>query len=87
MIKIEKLLGTASVMLNGKPHPVYLAQVFDDKVLASLVVHTGTVVYSVDESHIVEVSAPQEPALVVRPTTTKIIKPAPRGTVKQVVTK
>lgn len=92
MVKIEKLLdgARASIMLNGKAHPVYLAQTFADDVLASLIVHSGKIVYSINETEIVEVAAEKvmakpEPAVV--QSTAKVVQPAPRTPVKQVVKK
>lgn len=59
MIKIEKLLdnATATFVRENKTIPVFAGQILTDYEGTTLQVLTGTVMYSIDESKIVNVSA------------------------------
>lgn len=60
MIKIEKLLDGARVTIqrNGLEVTLLEGQLFPEHELNSLKVHSGRVVYSVNEQEVVEAAAP-----------------------------
>jgi hypothetical protein len=59
MIKIEQLKNgaKATIIRNAVTQPVYVGMTLTDIELASLEIGSGTVVYTVDEIEVVEVSA------------------------------
>jgi hypothetical protein len=59
MVKIEKLLDGAKVTIerNGVEAAVLEGQLFPEYELNTLKVHSGKVIYSVDETDVVEVAA------------------------------
>lgn len=64
MIKFERLSkdAKATIVRNGVQQPVYLGMTLSSSELESLVVSAGTVLYTIDETEVVEVSA--KPAVV-----------------------
>jgi hypothetical protein len=64
MIKFERLSkdAKATIVRNEKKQPVYTGMTVSREELSTLTVITGTVLYTVDEKDIVEVSAKAEPA-------------------------
>jgi len=60
MVKIEKLLdgGVVTVDREGRQVALLEGQLFPEYELNSLKVHSGRVVYSVNEEQVVEVAAP-----------------------------
>lgn len=68
MIKIEQLKNgaKATIVRNDVTQPVYIGMTLTEDELASLTIALGTVVYTVDEAEVVEVSAggkaPEAPA-------------------------
>lgn len=60
MVKIEAMKNgaKATVMRNGRQIPLFLHQLISRDELETMVVESGTIVYSVDELEILEKSAP-----------------------------
>lgn len=99
MVKIEKLSpgARAEFTRNGKPQPALPGTTLSNEELNTLVVAGGTVLYSIDEQELVEVSAQEPakstpqvpaPAAVPAPTIIQPVVPAPaKVEIKQPVIK
>lgn len=99
MVKIEKLSPGAQVefVRNGKPQPGIVGTTLTREELDTLQVTGGTVLYSIDEQELVEVSAKEspksteqvpEPTPVPAPTIIQPVVPAPaKVEIKQPVIK
>lgn len=75
MVKIEKLLDGAAVSIvrDGVEVTLLEGQMFHEYLLNTLKVHSGRVVYSINEEQVVEVAAPvaKVESVVPKPVVTK----------------
>ena len=77
MIKIEKISATkATIIRGGVRQPVLLHSHITDAELTTIEAESGTIVYSVDEREVKELTFQPKPA----PTAPVIKQPAPRTT-------
>lgn len=80
MIKIEKISATKATIIRGDVRqPLVLHSHISEQELASIEAEDGTIVYSVDESAVKELTFQAKPAPVApaaKPTKPVIVKPA-----------
>ena len=84
MVKIEQLKNgaKASIIRDGKRIPLFLHQLISRQDLETMEVFAGTVVYSIDESEILEMSAPAPKTV---PTPAEVAQqPPPRLSAKEI---
>ena len=83
MIKIEKISATkATVVRNGVRQPLILHSHISEVELASIQGEAGTIVYTVDENEVKELTFQAAPAPVppaAKPTKPAIVKPAAKA--------
>lgn len=83
MIKIEKISATkATVVRGGVRQPLILHSHITDAELATVEAESGTVVYSIDEAEVKELTFQPKPAPaapVVKQPATRVVKPATKA--------
>jgi hypothetical protein len=81
MVKIEKLLdnGKVTITRDGVEVTVFAGQLFPEYELNTLKVHSGRVIYSVNETEVVEVAAPVAKVVEVKPVAKPAAKPVAKA--------